>query len=66
MKDAQVIEALGGHHTVARALGMSPENALHFIKRGIPWRHRPAVKALARRKRVKLPPDFLEVQRGAI
>lgn len=63
MNDGEVIEALGGYRTVATHLGITLENALHFQRRKIPWKYRPAIKAFARRKRVKLPADFLEKQR---
>lgn len=63
MKDAEIIEALGGHSAVARAIDVKTKIALHFATRGIPFKYRPKVKALARKKRLTLPPDFLEVQR---
>lgn len=65
MTDPEVIEALGGHATVATALKVSRETALHWTKRVIPWKHRLAIQGLARRKRVKLPVDFLGEQRAA-
>ncbi len=65
MKDPEVIRALGGHKAVAHAIGVSIENALHFMRRGIPYRHRTKIKALAKSKRLKLPADFLENQRKA-
>ncbi len=64
MNDSEVIKALGGYQAVAAALGISKENALHFERRAIPWKFRLKVKSLAQRKRVKLPPDFLETQRA--
>ena len=63
MKDHEVVEALGGYRAVACALDLKPEIVLHFTKRAIPWRYRHRVKALAKRKRVALPADFLENQR---
>ncbi len=63
MKDIEVIEALGGAKVVGPALSLEPENAAHLEKRPTPWKHRPAIKALARRKRVSLPSDYLEVRR---
>lgn len=64
MKDGEIIKALGGYKAVARAIGVTEENALHFERRVIPWKHRPAIKALAKRKRLKLPPEFLEKRVG--
>lgn len=59
MNDGQIIRALGGYRVVADKLGITPENALHFERRKIPWKYRPAIKKLAQAKRVKLPADFL-------
>ncbi len=65
MKDPEIIAALGGHHKVAEKLGVSREAALHWTKRHIPWKWRPAIKALAKQKRVPIPADFLETPRAA-
>lgn len=63
MKDSEVIKACGGYKAVAPALGISEENAAHLEKRPTPWKHRGAIKALARKKRIALPKDYLEVRR---
>lgn len=63
MKDSEIIKAVGGYKIVAPALGISAENAAHLEKRQTPWKYRPAIKALARRKKVELPSDYLEVRR---
>ena len=63
MKDGDVIKALGGYRAVAPLIGVTAENALHMERRQIPWKYRNAIKAIARRKKVKLPADFLEKQR---
>ena len=63
MKDTDVIKALGGYEIIAAELKLSKENAAHMEKRPTPWRHRAAIKTLARRKRVTLPKDYLEVRR---
>ncbi len=65
MTDQEVIKALGGPNCLHIALGIKIDAARKIATRGIPWKHRPAVKALAKRKRVQLPPDFLENQRKA-
>ena len=66
MKDCEVIEALGGHIAVAKEIGVSAETMLHCANgRAIPWGHRPKIKALAKRRRVRLPPDFLWARRGS-
>ncbi len=63
MKDTDVIKALGGYRVAARLLLISEENAAHLEKRQTPWKHRTAIRALARRKRIALPKDYLEVRR---
>jgi hypothetical protein len=66
MKDKAVIKLLGGHKAIKAALGLrSEQHARHFSERGIPWKHRPKIAALAKRKKVQLPSDFLENQRKA-
>ncbi len=65
MTDQEVVAALGGPPVIAPALSISLDAARKFSKRGIPWRYRPAVQKLAKAKRIKLPPDFLEHQRAA-
>jgi len=65
MRDSKVIEALGGWQIVAQKLDISPQHAVHFWRRVIPWKYRPAIKRLAQAKRIKLPRDFLDVQRAA-
>lgn len=64
MKDGDLIKALGGYRAVARLLGITDANALHFERRVIPWKYRPKLKAAAQRRKIKLPPDFLETQRA--
>ncbi len=64
MKDSQVIEALGGWQVVAKKLDISDQQAVHFWRRAIPYKYRPAIKRLAKAKRIKLPADFLETRRG--
>lgn len=56
---AQYIIALGDTGTLAADLGVVPQAVSNWKKRGIPWRMRPVVQNLARRKRIKLPADFL-------
>ncbi len=63
MKDTDIIKALGGYEVIASALNLTKENAAHMEKRPTPWRHRAAIKSLARRKRIALPKDYLEVRR---
>ncbi len=65
MRDSEIIKALGGYRVVAPLLGVSVQNAWHMERGKIPWRYRRKVETIARLKKVKLPPDFLDVQRGA-
>ena len=65
--DAHVIAMIGGHIVVAEYCGVSRENARHWAagRTPIPWKHRKAVHALAKEKRVRLPADFLHERRAA-
>jgi hypothetical protein len=59
MSDAKIIEALGDTGVVAKALQLSDSRVSNWKSRGIAWRYRPAIAALAKRKRVALPDGFL-------
>jgi len=59
MTDRDLIVALGDTAALAEALSVSPTSVSNWKGRGIPWPMRPVVKDLARRKRIKLPADFL-------
>lgn len=59
MTDAEVIIALGDTAILADALGIKPQAVSNWKGRGIPWPTRPVIKDMARRKRIKLPADFL-------
>jgi hypothetical protein len=62
MKDAEVIEALGGTAKVARDLGVRAQLVSGWKKRGISAEQRPAVLALARSVRLSVDEDeFLRV-----
>ncbi len=63
MKDGEVIVAIGDSAEVAQQLGIGQSTVSNWKLRGISWRMRPKIKDLARRRRVKLPEDFLTVQR---
>lgn len=62
MTDADVIVALGDTAKLAEALGVAQNTTSNWKARGIPWAMRAQVKAVARRKRVSLPSDFLTVK----
>lgn len=54
-----LILALGGTKAVAQQIRQPRSVVSNWQKRGVPWRWRPEIASLARRKRVKLPADFL-------
>lgn len=57
---AALIQKLDGPKAVAERLGEVSEAAVYkWGKRGIPWKWRRAVAAIAREKRIRLPADFL-------
>jgi hypothetical protein len=59
MTDKDIIIALGGSQFLSGILGVLPNAVSNWKTRGIPWRSRPIVKKIAKRKNVKLPSDFL-------
>lgn len=63
LTDAELIAQLGGISATAKELGLDPGNVKKWPKRGIPWKDRVKVQALAIEKGVELPGDFLETQR---
>lgn len=63
MNDADIIVALGDTAGLAEALGVRTNSISNWKTRGIPWPVRAVVRDLARRKRVKLPDDFLTNKR---
>ena len=65
MSDSDLITQLGGAKYVANRLGTEETAVCNWRHRGVPWRHRAAVAALAKEQRVKLPGDFLPSLAGA-
>lgn len=56
----QLIEALGGHAALASEIKQPPSVVWNWADRdAIPWRWRPAVAALAKKRRIEVPSDFL-------
>lgn len=55
----ELILALGGTKAVAEQIRQPRSAVSNWQKRGVPWRWRPAIAAMARRKRIKLPAEFL-------
>ena len=64
MTDRDLIKALGGMSKVAARLQQKPAAVGNWMLRGIPWRWRPIVAALAEESGVPLPADFLTEQKG--
>lgn len=57
---AKIIEALGGVTKVATEIGAKQRSLVsNWLLRGISFQYRPTIAALAKRRRVKLPADFL-------
>ena len=54
-----LIEQLGGHLEVAKALGLAGNRVWNWRERGIPWRFRPTLAEMASEKGIKVPRDFL-------
>jgi len=63
MTDAEIIVALGDSAEVATQLRVSQTAVSNWKLRGIAWPKRIAVRELARKRRVKLPDDFLSNKR---
>lgn len=55
-----LIEQLGGVEAVATALGQRRNVVWNWCDRdAVPWRWRPAIAAMAKKKRVSVPDTFL-------
>lgn len=65
--DKEVIVALDGPAALAAELEYSEHAVAKWMNadRGIPWKDRPKVYALAKKRRVTLPQDFLQERRPA-
>lgn len=55
---ASLIEQLGGHIAVAKALSVAPNVVWNWLQRGVSWPYRAEVARLARRRRVAVPEAF--------
>jgi len=58
MTDAAIIEALGITH-LSVIVGQTPSSIRNWKARGIPWKHRIKVHAMAKRRGITLPGDWL-------
>lgn len=56
----ELIVALGGAKTLAKALDIPVSRTANWTTRGIPWRYRVDVADLAKRKGVKIPREFFD------
>jgi hypothetical protein len=60
MEHKKLIDELGGSTAVSRDLGAeTPQVVSNWRRRGVPWRWRVKVAALAKKKRVKVPAGFM-------
>lgn len=59
MSETDLITQLGGAKYIADRLGAEANAVCNWRHRGIPWRHRTAIAALAEEQGVELPDDFL-------
>ncbi len=59
-QQTNLIDQLGGYRAVASELGQNETTVSNWRARGVPWRWRPVVAQLAKRKKVVLPADFLQ------
>lgn len=59
MTHSELIVALGDTGAVAAELGATDSAVSNWKVRGIPWRWRPKMATMAKRKRVALPENFL-------
>lgn len=56
---ANIIDQLGGYKAVAAELGQNDTTIANWRTRGVPWRWRPVVAALAKKRRIAVPENFL-------
>lgn len=58
LSDRAVLEAIGDTALLENAI--TPHQAKQWKYRGVPWRYRSMIAKIALRRRIKLPPDFVE------
>ena len=56
---SSLIERLGGASQVAKELGLKPNVVGNWAERGVAWKWRPALAALANQRGIPVPDDFL-------
>ena len=64
MTSEQIIDGLGGTGAVADRLRLSQNTVSNWKRRGIPWRYRPAIAAMASAASIDLPAGFLRIADG--
>lgn len=64
MTDSEVIDLLGGTSKLSKALKTDPRRISNWRKRGISVWGKFRIRDLAKRKRIKLPDEFLESING--
>jgi hypothetical protein len=65
LSDKEVISRLGGPSALAKELPYSEHAIAGWMKsdRGIPWKARAQVREAAKKRRLRLPSDFLALRR---
>ena len=58
MTDADIVTTLGVEH-LAAMFAKTPSSIRNWKARGIPWKHRIKVHAMAKRRGITLPGDWL-------
>jgi hypothetical protein len=66
LSDKEIISRLGGPSALAKELPYSEHAIAGWMKsgRGIPWKARAQVRDAAKKRRLRLPADFLMQQRA--
>lgn len=64
-EETNIIERLGGYKKVAELIGQNETTVANWRARGVPWKWRPRIAALAKQKRVAIPADFLSPEASA-
>jgi hypothetical protein len=65
MTHRQFIIALGDTNRVAALTGQKLSTVSNWKIRGVPWRYRPMLATISRRKRIALPEGFLDPEEAA-
>ena len=61
MTHSIIIKQLGDTALLARYIGEAPSTVSNWKSRGIPWRWRPRIAAIAKERGIPMPDDFFEM-----